>query len=118
MADEKCILDPQRDCLGLAKAEMLEKQLERYMTEAHDTHNKMYDRISHLERIDAAREEQYTHICKQLTDLQSSISNLNSSLNELKSKPGKRWDNIVEKVILLVVTALVGFLLIRLGLPA
>lgn len=97
---------------------MVEKQLERYMNEARDTHNKMYDRISHLEKIEAAREEQYTYICRQLSDLQSSLSNLNSSLNDLKSKPGKRWDTIVEKVILLVVTALVGFLLIKLGLPA
>ena len=27
MAPEKCIADPSRDCLGLAKAEMLEKQI-------------------------------------------------------------------------------------------
>ena len=26
MPNEKCILDPQRDCLGLAKAQMLEWQ--------------------------------------------------------------------------------------------
>ena len=26
MPDEKCILDPQMDCLGLHKANMLEKQ--------------------------------------------------------------------------------------------
>lgn len=49
MAEEKCILDPQRDCIGLAKAQMLEKQLERFQEQSRNTHEKMYDRLRDLE---------------------------------------------------------------------
>lgn len=116
--DEKCILDPQRDCLGLQKANMLEKQLERYMDEAHETHSKIYDRLKELEITEAARNEQYKQISDKLDILDENIINLTTALQSIKEKPAKRWENIVEKVILLVVTALVGFILIKLGLPA
>ena len=45
MADEKCIADPQRDCLGLHKAIALEKQMSEYRTQARETHAEMFQRI-------------------------------------------------------------------------
>ena len=36
-----CILDPQRDCLGLARAEMLEKQVEEYREKSSKDHREM-----------------------------------------------------------------------------
>ena len=38
--DDKCLIDPQRDCLGLQKANMLERQMEKMQEQARDTHNK------------------------------------------------------------------------------
>lgn len=57
MADEKCILDPQRDCLGFQKANMLEKRMERMEEQSRDTHGKLFDRIRDLEKAEAARNE-------------------------------------------------------------
>lgn len=42
----------------------------------------------------------------------------NTRLQALEMKPAKRWDGIVDKIINLVVAALVGALLIKLGLPS
>lgn len=42
----------------------------------------------------------------------------NTRLQNLEMKPAKRWDGMIDKIINLVVAALVGALLIRLGLPA
>lgn len=42
----------------------------------------------------------------------------NTRLQNLEMKPAKRWDSAVDKIINLVVAALVGALLIKLGLPA
>lgn len=39
-------------------------------------------------------------------------------LRQLEGKPAKRWDMVVEKVILLVITALVTYALLQMGLPA
>lgn len=42
----------------------------------------------------------------------------NTRLQNLEMKPAKRWDSALDKIINLVVAALVGALLIKLGLPA
>ena len=64
--DDKCLIDPQRDCLGLQKANMLERQMEKMQEQARDTHNKLFDRIRDLEKAEAARNEQYENIMGKL----------------------------------------------------
>ena len=44
------------------------------------------------------------------------VDGLCTSVQELKSEPGKRWKSVVERVIYIVVAAVVGFILARLGL--
>ena len=46
--DEKCILDPQRDCLGLQKANMLEKQMSEWREASRSTHKELFDRLREL----------------------------------------------------------------------
>lgn len=124
----KCILDPSRDCLGLQKAQMLEKQMDKYMTEAHGTHSEMFGRIIALEKSDAARNEQYNSIIDKLNTLQADFTKqfgqLQTELNkalitiaELKEKPAKRWENIVDKVIWLAIAAMLGYIATKVGLP-
>lgn len=60
------------------------------------------------------------------TSVATLANNMNAMLEEqrrqgdrlqtLEQKPAKRWDAIVEKVLMLVVTALVGALLVKLGI--
>ena len=44
------------------------------------------------------------------------VDGLCTAVQELKSEPGKRWKSVVERVIYIVVAAVVGFILARLGL--
>lgn len=44
------------------------------------------------------------------------VDSLCTDVQELKSEPGKRWKLVVEKVIYIVVAAVMGFILARLGL--
>ena len=44
------------------------------------------------------------------------VHGLCADVQELKSEPGKRWKSVVERVIYIVVAAVVGFILARLGL--
>ena len=117
MAPEKCIVDPSRDCLGLAKAEMLEKQIAEYRQQSRETHSELYTRITALEKSDAKRDEQYGKILDKLNDMQADINKALLSIAEFKEKSGKRWDKIVDKLLLLVITACVGYILIKFGLP-
>ena len=49
MPMDKCTFNPGNECLGLQKANMLEKSLNSHLDAARQTHKEMYDRIRALE---------------------------------------------------------------------
>ena len=113
----KCILDPTRDCLGLQKAQMLEKQIDKYMSDAHGTHSEIFGRLISLEKSEAARNEQYNSIIEKLNTLQVDLTNALAKISELQAKPGKRWDSIVDKAIWFFIAAMLGYIALNIGLP-
>ena len=106
--EEKCTLEPGRDCLGLQKARMLEKLLDKYMGEARDTHHQLYDRITALEKSDAARSEQYRSIMEKLDELGQDISKALHTADELRQRPAKKWDALTGTVVTAIVSGIVG----------
>lgn len=44
------------------------------------------------------------------------VDGLCTDVQELKAEPGKRWKSVVERVIYIIVAAVVGYILARLGL--
>ena len=109
LMDDKCLIDPQRDCLGLQKANMLERQMEKMQEQARDTHNKLFDRIRDLEKAEAARNEQYENIMGKL-------DKLIAWQEAEQAAPKKRWDSIKDKAIWAVLAAVIACLLGRIGL--
>ena len=109
MSNEKCIIDPQRDCLGLQKANMLEKQMSEWREASRSTHKELFDRMRELEKAEAARNEQYDNIMEKLDKLIAWQETEQAS-------PKKRWDSIVDKVIWAVLAAVITFILARIGL--
>ena len=70
---EKCILDPERDCLGLRRAEeiagdvkALDRRLDDFQRNVSDTHSRFGGRIGKLEVREEVREEQYKHVREKL----------------------------------------------------
>lgn len=55
-------------------------------------------------------------IAEQLKTMNSSVTTLKQDVEEMKEKPAKRWDSVVDKIIWAVVAALIGFLLAQIGL--
>jgi hypothetical protein len=55
-------------------------------------------------------------MAEQLKNVNTSVSALTGEVEELKEKPAKRWDGLVDKIITVIVAALVGFLLAKIGL--
>ena len=106
---DKCIIDPGRDCLGLAKAEILERQMAEYREQARDTHEKLYNRIRDLERSDSARNEQYKQIMEKL-------DRLLEWQETQQSKPQVFVDDLKSKAIWAVLAAFIAFILARVGL--
>ncbi len=106
---ENCLLNPERECYGLKKALEVERALNELGNRNSGTHERLFNRINELEKQGGIREEQYKNILDKLEQISEDV-------DELKSKPAKRWDGIVEKIIGIIVAAVIGFMLARLGL--
>lgn len=50
------------------------------------------------------------------TDMDKDIKEIKSDVKTIAEKPGKRWDAIVDKVLLAIVAALVCYALSQIGL--
>lgn len=106
---EKCILDPERDCLGLIKAKEIEQDVSELRRQNSGNHERIFERLGDLEKQEGIQVVQYEHILEKLDKLVLDV-------NDLKSKPAKRWEGVTEKIIGILVAAIVGFMLAQLGL--
>lgn len=76
-------------------------------------------RIKKLEGENAVLHKLATSVAvmaEQLKTMNASVSTLANDVEELKGKPGKRWEDIVGKVIWAVLAAGIAFLLGKFGL--
>ena len=55
-------------------------------------------------------------LAEQMKTMNTNVSALSSEVEELKEKPAKRWDGLVDKIIWAVAGAFLAFALTRLGL--
>ena len=49
-------------------------------------------------------------------DMDTDVKEIKADVKALAGKPAKRWEAIVEKALMAAVTAIVGYVLIKLGL--
>lgn len=71
--------------------------------------SKLEERVRALETRDAITQTQYANIMTTLVKLDAAIE-------DLKAKPGKQWENVVEKVIMLILAGVVGAVLSNIGI--
>lgn len=112
MSDEKCVIDPERDCIGKAAAALLEKRIA--------------DLEKDREKQTSFRESYYAEQrarIKRDAELDAKISGMDEKLDKLVSwqegqqaAPKRRWDAIVDKAIWAVLAAVIAFVLARIGL--
>ena len=56
-------------------------------------------------------------MAEKQNQMADTVDKLDGKVEALESKPGKRWDAIVDKIIMLVVGAIISYLLMKAGLP-
>lgn len=112
MADDKCIINPERDCIGKAAALRLEmriEQLEKWQESSREFHESFYD----WQRSQIARDSK---LDEQLKTMNANLEKVVEYQEGQKSKPGNRWDAIVDKAIWAVLAAIIAFVLAKFGL--
>lgn len=110
--DDKCIINPERDCIGKAAAAKLEgriKSLEEWQRDSKDFHHEFYD----WQRQQIARD---ARLDEQLNSMNVNINKLVSWQESQQSAPKKRIDAIVDKAVWAVLAAFIAFILARVGL--
>lgn len=76
-------------------------------------------RLDELEKRVTSNEELVTSVAllaqKQET-IEGDIKEIKSTVKTIADKPGKRWDSIIDKVLLTVIGAIVLYMLAKLGI--
>ena len=47
--------------------------------------------------------------------VESDVKEIKTDVKSLTSKPGQRWDSLIDKIILTIAAAIVGFILAQIG---
>lgn len=108
MPEEKCIINPERDCIGKEYALKLEsriKNLEEWREDSKDFHSKFYD----WQREQLVRDAK---IDGQLENINASLAKLLTWQDTQQAKPAKAWQTVLSALL----AGLVGFLLAQLGI--
>jgi predicted nuclease with TOPRIM domain len=50
------------------------------------------------------------------SNVENDVKEIKSDVKSLASKPAKRWDNLINQIITIVVAAIAGFVLAKIGL--
>ena len=100
--------------------------LEREMAEikakqaaADEQHKTIFQRLDKQDKMIESVHKLATSVEKlamKQDAMETKLGNLCSDVDEIKSKPAKRWEGIVEKVIFTVVGALVAYVLAQMGI--
>ena len=86
----------------------------------HQQVNDLSDRLDRAVERQDALEKLATSVevlASKQEKTEDDISEMKTDIKAILNKSGKRWDSVVDKIILAVVGALVAALLLKLGLP-
>ena len=95
-------------------------KLEVKLKELQDTNDVMFQRLNKqaglLEDIQQLSNS-VAILAENMKSLIEEQQKTTKRLDTLEAKPAKRWDSVVDKIIMLVIAALVSAVLIKLGFP-
>ena len=83
--------------------------LERDSEHNKEAHKDLYSRLENSHTAVALIEE-------RMSQIKADTEEIKEAVQEMKDKPAKRWDGIVEKAIWAIIAAVIAFLLARVGL--
>ena len=89
------------------------------LQETTDRSTRNEGRIKKLESESAVLHQLATSVAvmaEQLKTMNSSVQTLTTEVEELRDKPGKRWDSLVDKIIWAVAGAVLAYVFASIGL--
>lgn len=99
---------------------MTELEWERRLSRVEDRAKSNMHRLDEVEK----KQEDITELMRSVaaiaqkqTDMDADMKEIKVDVKALSGRAGRRWETITEKVLLTITAALVGWVLLRLGIP-
>lgn len=97
----------------------MERQFEHRLTEVEERSKSNTHRLNDMEKRQNNLDELVGTV-KVLADreerVEDDVKEIKSDVKSLTSKPAKRWDSLISQIITILVAAIVGFILAKIGL--
>jgi hypothetical protein len=97
----------------------MEREFEHRLTEVEERSKSNKHRLDEVEKRQDNLDDLVSTV-KVLADreerVEDDVKEIKSDVKSLASKPAKRWDNLINQIITILVAALAGFILAKIGL--
>ena len=97
----------------------MEREFEHRLTEVEARSKSNEHRLDDVEKRQDNLDELVSTVkvlAVQETRLENDVKEIKTDVKSLTSKPAKKWDNLVNQIITIVVAAIAGFILAKIGL--
>lgn len=97
----------------------MEKEIEHRLTEVEARSKSNKHRLDEVETRQNDLDKLVSTVAvlaEREKNVESNVEEIKDDVKSLKSKPGKRWENLVTQIITIVVAAVAGFVLAKIGL--
>ena len=95
------------------------KDVSTRLAAAEEQHKTLFSRLDRQEKmLDTVHKLalSVSELAHNLSAVQTKVDGLCEDVEEIKEKPGKRWEGLVEKVIFTIAGAVVTFALAKMGI--
>ncbi len=96
----------------------MEKEFEHRLTAVEDRSKSNMHRLDKVEKKQEDLSELVGTV-KVLVEreetVEADVKEIKTDVKNLTSKPGKRWDNLVNQIISIIIAAVAGFILAKIG---
>ena len=97
----------------------MEREFEHRMTEVEERSKSNTHRIDNIEKQQGDFIELVSSV-KVLAEREQNVENdvkeIKSDVKSLTGKPGQRWDNLIDKITVAIIGAIIGLVLSQIGL--
>lgn len=97
----------------------MDMEHERRLTEVEERSKSNSHRLDDMERRQDNLDELVSTVkvlAVREENVESDVKEIKSDVKALTTKPAKRWDSLVDKIIMTITAAIVGFFLAKFGL--
>lgn len=98
------------NCSDCVQAKMLEKVDER-VSKLEEKCEAMQDKMAEIETSSALNEDRTKSLFKMLNEIKDSIKVIANKLENLESKPGQNWNELIKTAIAVATTAAITYLI-------